>query len=199
MQDAFVICKIFEKSGMGPKIGEQYGAPFKEEDWEDDADLEASVAAFPFLPCQQPAVQSSNDNNISTSIPDHIPRSVAATTITEPVPAPVAATTITELVPVSVPATPLLEPVPLSLDDESVAIHSAAISAGGYNELPAITGPLFDTPQYGAAIPSTPEMDGIPLDELANILIDAPNHPRNVFGQVWPLVSSCFFSVRIMS
>ncbi|XP_072989602.1 NAC domain-containing protein 16 isoform X1 [Typha latifolia] len=39
-QDAYVLCKIFQKSGPGPKIGEQYGAPFSEEDWEDDITTE---------------------------------------------------------------------------------------------------------------------------------------------------------------
>ncbi|CAN6476785.1 unnamed protein product [Victoria cruziana] len=34
--DAYVICRIFQKSGPGPKNGEQYGAPFIEEEWEDD-------------------------------------------------------------------------------------------------------------------------------------------------------------------
>ncbi|MQM08518.1 hypothetical protein Taro_041378 [Colocasia esculenta] len=34
--DAFVLCKIYKKSGPGPKIGEQYGAPFSEEDWEEE-------------------------------------------------------------------------------------------------------------------------------------------------------------------
>jgi hypothetical protein len=29
--------KLFKKSGSGPKNGEQYGAPFREEDWEDEA------------------------------------------------------------------------------------------------------------------------------------------------------------------
>ncbi|KAA8534464.1 hypothetical protein F0562_031981 [Nyssa sinensis] len=36
VQDAFVLCRIFQKSGTGPKNGEQYGAPFIEEEWEDD-------------------------------------------------------------------------------------------------------------------------------------------------------------------
>ncbi|XP_058182014.1 NAC domain-containing protein 78-like isoform X2 [Rhododendron vialii] len=36
-QDAFVLCRIFQKSGSGPKNGEQYGAPFVEEEWENDA------------------------------------------------------------------------------------------------------------------------------------------------------------------
>ncbi|KAI3458777.1 hypothetical protein Pfo_015440 [Paulownia fortunei] len=34
--DAFVLCRVFQKSGSGPKNGEQYGAPFVEEEWEDD-------------------------------------------------------------------------------------------------------------------------------------------------------------------
>ncbi|KAF6167181.1 hypothetical protein GIB67_029819 [Kingdonia uniflora] len=37
-QDSYVICKIFEKSGAGPKNGEQHGAPFEEEEWDDDDD-----------------------------------------------------------------------------------------------------------------------------------------------------------------
>ncbi|EPS65703.1 nam-like protein 9 [Genlisea aurea] len=35
-QDAFVLCRIFQKSGSGPKNGERYGAPFMEEEWEND-------------------------------------------------------------------------------------------------------------------------------------------------------------------
>lgn len=36
-KDAYVLCRIFQKSGSGPKNGEQYGAPFVEEEWENDA------------------------------------------------------------------------------------------------------------------------------------------------------------------
>ncbi|KAF5799007.1 putative transcription factor NAM family [Helianthus annuus] len=35
-QDSFVLCRIFRKSGSGPKNGEQYGAPFVDEEWDDD-------------------------------------------------------------------------------------------------------------------------------------------------------------------
>ncbi|CAH8260007.1 unnamed protein product [Arabidopsis lyrata] len=38
-QDAFVLCRIFQKSGSGPKNGEQYGAPFVEEEWEEEDDM----------------------------------------------------------------------------------------------------------------------------------------------------------------
>ncbi|XAR72150.1 hypothetical protein NMG60_11018689 [Bertholletia excelsa] len=37
-KDAFVLCRIFEKSGLGPPNGDRY-APFIEEDWDDDAAL----------------------------------------------------------------------------------------------------------------------------------------------------------------
>lgn len=35
-QDPYVICKIFKKSGLGPRNGAQYGAPFNEEEWDED-------------------------------------------------------------------------------------------------------------------------------------------------------------------
>jgi hypothetical protein len=45
LQDACVLCKIFQKSGPGPKIGAQYGAPFNEEDWNDASNVECSPGA----------------------------------------------------------------------------------------------------------------------------------------------------------
>lgn len=35
-QDYYALYKVFKKSGSGPKNGEQYGAPFREEEWADD-------------------------------------------------------------------------------------------------------------------------------------------------------------------
>ncbi|XP_043706133.1 NAC domain-containing protein 53-like [Telopea speciosissima] len=35
-QDAYVLCRIFRKSGAGPKNGEQYGAPLIEEEWDEN-------------------------------------------------------------------------------------------------------------------------------------------------------------------
>jgi len=48
-KDAYVLCKIFKKSGLGPRIGEQYGAPFNEDEW-DNAEVETSL--FP-LTCSE--------------------------------------------------------------------------------------------------------------------------------------------------
>ncbi|KAL9251945.1 NAC domain-containing protein [Drosera capensis] len=35
-QEPFVLCRIFQKSGSGPKNGEKYGAPLLDEEWEDE-------------------------------------------------------------------------------------------------------------------------------------------------------------------
>ncbi|KAL0557081.1 hypothetical protein IC582_005599 [Cucumis melo] len=44
VKDYYALYKLYKKSGPGPKNGEQYGAPFREEDWVDDADcLEPQV------------------------------------------------------------------------------------------------------------------------------------------------------------
>lgn len=32
-QDTYYINKLFKKSGVGPKIRDEFGAPYKEEDW----------------------------------------------------------------------------------------------------------------------------------------------------------------------
>ncbi|KAL8052034.1 hypothetical protein ABFS82_06G183500 [Erythranthe guttata] len=37
-QEAFVLCRIFQKSGLGPPNGNRY-APFVEEEWDDDDDM----------------------------------------------------------------------------------------------------------------------------------------------------------------
>lgn len=36
IKEYYALYKVYKKSGPGPKNGEQYGAPFKEEDWADD-------------------------------------------------------------------------------------------------------------------------------------------------------------------
>nr|XP_043632767.1 NAC domain-containing protein 78-like isoform X2 [Erigeron canadensis] len=46
-QDAFVLCRIFRKSGSGPKNGENYGAPFVDEEWEEDELVMVPKQDFP--------------------------------------------------------------------------------------------------------------------------------------------------------
>lgn len=72
IQDAFVVCKIFHKSGMGPKAGEQYGAPFDEEEWE-DAELDLQAGPMPSVTIAVPSADktpSSLHLNNSVQPPD---------------------------------------------------------------------------------------------------------------------------------
>ncbi|XP_019149694.1 PREDICTED: NAC domain-containing protein 82-like [Ipomoea nil] len=56
VQDSYVICKVFEKTGSGPKNGSQYGRPFIEEDWDND-----DVCAEPDLSGVSPAMPAPTD------------------------------------------------------------------------------------------------------------------------------------------
>ncbi|XP_050886198.1 NAC domain-containing protein 53 isoform X1 [Lathyrus oleraceus] len=69
MQDTYVLCRVFEKSGSGPKNGEKYGAPFVEAEWEHVGRLvdpvlpvnellthEVSAPAPAFVPASAPAL-----------------------------------------------------------------------------------------------------------------------------------------------
>ncbi|XP_051140814.1 NAC domain-containing protein 82-like isoform X2 [Andrographis paniculata] len=47
LQDSYVLCKVFKKSGPGPQNGAQYGAPFNEEEWSDDEDDNTHLQAVP--------------------------------------------------------------------------------------------------------------------------------------------------------
>ncbi|XP_035545095.1 NAC domain-containing protein 82-like [Juglans regia] len=42
-----VLCMIFQKDGLGPRNGAQYCAPFKEEDWNDDDEVNCEEAGPP--------------------------------------------------------------------------------------------------------------------------------------------------------
>lgn len=48
-REYYALYKVFKKSGPGPKNGEQYGAPFREEDWADD-DVEVRCVAEQEIP-----------------------------------------------------------------------------------------------------------------------------------------------------
>ncbi|KAF9687028.1 hypothetical protein SADUNF_Sadunf02G0051200 [Salix dunnii] len=53
VQDYYALYKVYKKSGAGPKNGEQYGAPFKEEDWADDEFPRVNGLVTPEIPVKQ--------------------------------------------------------------------------------------------------------------------------------------------------
>ncbi|XP_052309164.1 NAC domain-containing protein 17 isoform X1 [Populus trichocarpa] len=62
VQDYYALYKVFKKSGPGPKNGEQYGAPFKEEDWADDENPCVNSLVTPEIPVEQHNEVSLVDN-----------------------------------------------------------------------------------------------------------------------------------------
>ncbi|XP_010538911.1 PREDICTED: NAC domain-containing protein 17-like [Tarenaya hassleriana] len=46
-KDYYALYKLYQKSGAGPKNGEQYGAPFQEEEWADDDKEDTNNVAEP--------------------------------------------------------------------------------------------------------------------------------------------------------
>ncbi|XP_021300072.1 NAC domain-containing protein 17-like isoform X3 [Herrania umbratica] len=47
MKDYYALYKVYKKSGPGPKNGEQYGAPFKEEEWAEEEYVSNPVTVTP--------------------------------------------------------------------------------------------------------------------------------------------------------
>lgn len=64
VKDAYVLYKIYKKSGSGPKNGEQYGAPFIEEEWAEDGDDVDEPADVVHAPENQLIVSADVDNNL---------------------------------------------------------------------------------------------------------------------------------------
>jgi len=62
-RESYALYKLFQKSGAGPKNGEQYGAPFREEDWLDDEEEGVTAAA--------PASPVPNNNNCPATVEEH--------------------------------------------------------------------------------------------------------------------------------
>lgn len=61
--DYYALYKVYKKSGPGPKNGEQYGAPFKEEEWADDELLEVNGLLVLENPVQEHNPVVPVDNN----------------------------------------------------------------------------------------------------------------------------------------
>ncbi|KAK9293020.1 hypothetical protein L1049_021004 [Liquidambar formosana] len=84
IQDLYVLCKIFHKNGPGPKNGAQYGAPFNEEEWNDDEEVDCA-RSFPFmgLPITEQVLPISQYGRIGTST---LPESTCIGSLSEPGP-----------------------------------------------------------------------------------------------------------------
>lgn len=68
VQDSYVLCKVFKKSGLGPKNGAHYGAPFNEEDWNDDEEICAESSPVDDLPLAAVALANNQNSSAVTSL-----------------------------------------------------------------------------------------------------------------------------------
>ncbi|EOA40115.1 hypothetical protein CARUB_v10008817mg [Capsella rubella] len=64
VKDAYVLYKIYKKSGSGPKNGEQYGAPFIEEEWVEEGDEVDEPVDVVHVPANQVIVSDGVDSNL---------------------------------------------------------------------------------------------------------------------------------------
>ncbi|GLU06915.1 hypothetical protein SLE2022_239000 [Rubroshorea leprosula] len=62
VKDYYALYKLYKKSGLGPKNGEQYGALFREEDWADDEGTSIPVPVDTETAVKQP-VEVTSENN----------------------------------------------------------------------------------------------------------------------------------------
>ncbi|CAJ1974881.1 unnamed protein product [Sphenostylis stenocarpa] len=73
-QDSYVICRVFQKEGPGPRNGAQYGKPYDEKDWDTDEEIDSEQSAgvvsvsapVPIQPSES-HISVANDIHTSTS------------------------------------------------------------------------------------------------------------------------------------
>lgn len=75
--DGFVLCRVFQKSGTGPKNGEKYGAPLVEEEWEDNdsGDVVPTEVSFedPYVDDDAYIEQNDLDQVLDYKVPEDAP------------------------------------------------------------------------------------------------------------------------------
>ncbi|KAJ8769163.1 hypothetical protein K2173_000938 [Erythroxylum novogranatense] len=76
-QDMYVLCVIFKKDGLGPKNGAQYGAPFKEEDWDSEEEVELGDRHFSSIGVSTLAL-ATQDNPSTFHVPfNYVPENMS--------------------------------------------------------------------------------------------------------------------------
>lgn len=63
-QDSYVICKVFQKEGPGPRNGAQYGKPFDEKDWDSEGEIDC-VQSIPVAAMSAPVLMLPSASHIS--------------------------------------------------------------------------------------------------------------------------------------
>jgi hypothetical protein len=166
-KDDFVLCKIFKKSGLGPRIGEQYGAPFNEEEWE-----HADAEMFPLLP------------NVETSVFPLLPSSeVVNSTDDTRVQPSVAARAIEELPVQHLPH--VCAGNGSTYQNITVTGESALMELPSQHSVESIGDEVVSVDNCSNVVNNadSPVIEGLVLEELSRFLTDSPHH-GNPVGEV---------------
>lgn len=151
-----MLCKIFKKSGLGPRIGEQYGAPFNEDEWEN---AEAGTSMFHLMPSSE-VVNPVEDPQIQQAPP---------VTMEESVPQHSSVVCAMEESTFDATADTCVEDMTFGYAVAGSSIQDAVVSENTANEVNNLCDP--------------PECDGFLLEELSRFLNDSPIRD-NAFGEV---------------
>ncbi|XP_062231426.1 NAC domain-containing protein 82-like [Phragmites australis] len=166
-KDAYVLCKIFKKSGLGPRIGEQYGAPFNEDEW-DISDTQTSI--FPLMPSSE-VVNPMEDLHVQHAVPagvvgePHLQHSSAACAGDDSSFYLVTSTCVEDFTFGSATVGSAIQDLP--------AQHAVKSSGGGVVSGNNISNEVND--MY-----NTCDVDGFLLEELSRFLNDSPLHDSPV-------------------
>ncbi|XP_061355096.1 NAC domain-containing protein 82-like isoform X2 [Gastrolobium bilobum] len=79
-QDSYVICKVFQKEGPGPRNGAQYGKPFNEEDW----DKEEISVSVPAMSAQVPIQPSTSHISVEKHMHSSTTGCIGLTSVSSP-------------------------------------------------------------------------------------------------------------------
>ncbi|KHN31143.1 NAC domain-containing protein 78 [Glycine soja] len=66
LQDSYVICRVYQKEGPGPRNGAQYGKPYEEKEWETDEEID-SVQSAPVAAVCAPVPIQPSESHISVA------------------------------------------------------------------------------------------------------------------------------------
>lgn len=165
-QDYYALYKVFKKSGPGPKNGEQYGAPFREEDWVDDECLNAKVS----VQLESPRRQENSTKHIDV-VPatDDVLEELLNCIADEPV------------LPESVDNNFALGQLVQEEDTESTLLNQSSREVNLYNHC-AATGPSFQ--QYNARASFDLTQSGtsqLHLHEAPEVSSAPVNHEKPVY------------------
>lgn len=96
-----MLCVLFKKNGLGPRHGDQYGAPFKEEEWSDDEEEDTdNLVAIPCAENANPG-PSKETSQVATASYSHAPKDCFTGVISESCVSDVPPLTATVLPPVT--------------------------------------------------------------------------------------------------